>query len=114
MVLAFKATLLPAELMAQGSCTNIGGLWRIEEEGTLTCTVTVGSQTFTESDPLGASDTITITQSTGSCSFTYDPGLLGGYYRTAVTGEVSGTNITTTGGALIPAPGFQLIESSFR
>src|SRR5207253_6601019 len=45
---------------------------------------------------------------------TIGAGTLVQYYRSAVTGQITGTAVTTSGGNLLPAPGVQLIESSFR
>jgi len=109
---------IPTTLEARQSCANIGGVWQVKEEATLACTVTVGGQTFSESDPLDASNNIDIIQNSGSCSFRYDPGTIPSrgvsrYYRTEVTGDIVGNTVTTSGGNLIPAPGAQLIQASF-
>jgi hypothetical protein len=74
--LAAARLVLPVELFSQ-SCVNIAGLWQQRENATLRCTVTVAGETDTYTDPLSASGTVTINQTQGSCSFTYDPGTIG-------------------------------------
>jgi uncharacterized protein (TIGR03437 family) len=110
---------MPAGLRAQTNCVNIAGGWQVRETATLKCTETVAGQSETYSDPLGASRSVTIVQDSGSCSFRYDPGTIGAgtliqYVRTEVTGEIVGDMITASGGNLLPAPGVQLLESSFQ
>ncbi|HZT28326.1 MAG TPA: hypothetical protein VFA33_00475 [Bryobacteraceae bacterium] len=68
---------------------------------------------------MSASRQVNILQDSGSCSFQYDPGNIGAgtvvqYSRTQVTGQITGNSVATSGGALIPAAGAQLIESSFQ
>lgn len=118
-ILCSIAACAPALLMAQGNCVNIAGLWSMDEKATLRCNATVAGQTETTSDPLSASRSVTIVQDSGSCSFNYDPGNIGAgtliqYARRQVTGNITGNSVTTSGGALIPAAGAQLIESSFQ
>ena len=117
--LCMIAACTPALVLAQGNCANIAGIWSMDEKATLRCNATVAGRTETTSDPLSASRSVSIVQDSGSCSFRYDPGSIGAgtliqYARTQVTGEIKGNSITTSGGALIPAGGVQLIESSFQ
>lgn len=114
-----SAAFMPASLRAQSSCSNLAGVWAVEERATLACSVTVAGQTDRYSDPLSASRNVTISQGTGSCSFSYDPGTIGAgrvvqYERAVVTGQISGNSVTTSGGQLLTAAGAQLTESSYR
>ena len=112
------AFIVPNDLFAQASCLNIAGRWNVAETATLACTVTVAGESETYSDPLDASRSITIFQDPGSCSFRYDPGTIGAgivqYVRTEVRGEIVGSSVTASGGHLLPAPGVQLVRTSFE
>jgi hypothetical protein len=105
----------PGDLVAQ-ECINIAGEWRMDEQATLRCVVTVAGQSDTYSDPLSASRTVNISQT--GCSFHYDPGTIGAgrviqYARTTIQGQIAGATLTATGGTLIAVPGATLLETSF-
>lgn len=109
---------VPCLVLAQGGCLNIAGVWRMDEEATLKCVVTVAGETETYNDPLSATRDVTISQPPGSCSFRYDPGSIGAgslvqYSRTSVTGTITGSSVSTSGGTLQATPGAQLLEASF-
>jgi uncharacterized protein (TIGR03437 family) len=101
----------------EGDCYDISGTWSGEDRGSLTCTVSAGGMTETDTDNYGGSGTVEIEQELGSCSFYYDPVSSGGGSPFAPgrrTGEIDGNRLTISGPFGVPLPGVTLTTNTFE
>ena len=89
-----------------GGCYDLSGTWQGEESGSVTCTASAGGESETFTDPISGSGTIQISQSPGSCSFSYDPVTASGsiFPNGRRTGEIDQDRIVFSGlfGVLVP------------
>jgi trimeric autotransporter adhesin len=84
--------------LSAGECVNIAGQWVASETGKLTCTVTVGGESDTETDPISGGDLITMSQQGCKVSYT-SPSMMAefGAGSSVRQGEVKGSTVTFTG-----------------
>jgi trimeric autotransporter adhesin len=103
--------------LSPGACVNIAGQWVVSETGRLTCTVTVGGESDTETDPINGGDLITMSQQGCNVSYT-SPSMMAafGAGSSIRQGQVQGSNVKFTGIMGELAPGFKydknLMEAS--
>ena len=96
-----------------GSCVNIAGVWRVEESGTLTCTLTVQGESETFPDPISGSASVTILQAPGACTFSFNAvSSSGGTISEAVrNGQIEGNSLKFSGLVGVPVPGATLTKN---
>jgi uncharacterized protein (TIGR03437 family) len=84
--------------LSSTACMNIAGQWLTSETGTLACTVTVGGESDTETDPISGSDIITISQQ--GCDVSYTSASIMSAFGSGKTlrqGIVEGSNVSFLG-----------------
>jgi len=78
---------------------NLAGTWNYTESGSITYMVTAAGQTETFTEPVGASDVVTVVQSLKNISWTSP------WTAAGVSGTITGTAVQVSGPGCVAAPG---------
>lgn len=96
-------------------CINIGGEWQGSERGTLTCTLSVGGESETDTQSFSGSAHVTLFQDPGSYAVRYTPpGIPNGIQGGERTGFIVGDRLTVRGIAAVALPGVTLTKNTIE
>ncbi len=96
-------------------CADIAGRWVVSEKGTLTCTLTVGGESVTETDPVNSGDLVTLSQQ--GCQVSYTSTSITSAIASGQSprqGTIEGVNITFSGIMGQLASGFTYEKNLFE